>query len=189
MRNYQNIFQWMNHFIFPSPTYKRSNFSTSLPTVIFIFKVVANLVGVKWYLIVILLYISLIISDVEHLFMSYWPFVYLLWRNVYLNPLLIFFSALLRYAYMLSHFSHVRLFATLWTIACQVSLCMGFPRQKYWNRLPFPSPGDLPDPGIEPASPALAGRFFTTSATWEACQLLRYNWWKKILRYFKCAMW
>ena len=39
---------------------------------------------------------------------------------------------------------------------------VGFPRQEYWSRLPFPSPGDLPNPGIEPASPALAGRFFTT---------------------------
>ena len=39
---------------------------------------------------------------------------------------------------------------------------MGFPRQEYWNGLPFPSPGDLPNPGIEPSSPALAGGFFTT---------------------------
>ena len=39
---------------------------------------------------------------------------------------------------------------------------MGFFRQKYWSRLPFPSPGDLPEPGIEPASPALAGEFFTS---------------------------
>ena len=46
-------------------------------------------------------------------------------------------------------------------------LSMGFFRQEYWNRLPFLPPGDLPDPGIEPASPALAGGFFTTSATWE----------------------
>ena len=48
---------------------------------------------------------------------------------------------------------------------------MGFSRQKHWSALPFPPPGDLPSPGIEPASlssPALAGRFFTTSATWEA---------------------
>ena len=43
---------------------------------------------------------------------------------------------------------------------------MGFPRQKYWSRLQFPSPGDLPDPEVEPTSPALAGRFFTTGATW-----------------------
>ena len=71
---------------------------------------------------------------------------------------------------MVSRFSHVQLVATLWTIARQASLSMGFSRQKYWSGLPFPSPGDLPNPGIEPTSlmsPALAGRFFTTSATWE----------------------
>ena len=52
---------------------------------------------------------------------------------------------------------------------------MGFPRQEYWSGLPFPSPGDLPGPGIEPVSlksPTLAGRFFTTSDTWEAQQTL-----------------
>ena len=47
-------------------------------------------------------------------------------------------------------------------IACQAPLSMGFPRQEYCSGLPFPSPGDLPDPGFEPASPALAGRFLTT---------------------------
>ena len=48
---------------------------------------------------------------------------------------------------------------------------MGFSRQEYWSGVPFPTPGNLPDPGTEPASlasPALAGRIFTTSATWEA---------------------
>ena len=44
--------------------------------------------------------------------------------------------------------SRVRLFATLWTVANQASLPMGFPRQEYWSGLPFPSPGDLPDPGL-----------------------------------------
>ena len=56
-------------------------------------------------------------------------------------------------------------------IAHQVPLSKAFPRQGYWHGLPFLSPGDLPDPGIEPTSlvsPALAGRFFTTSATWQA---------------------
>ena len=53
-------------------------------------------------------------------------------------------------------------FPTLWTVAHQAPLSMGFPRQEYWNVLPFPSPGDLPDPGIKPESPALAGRFFTS---------------------------
>ena len=51
--------------------------------------------------------------------------------------------------------SHVWLFATPWTVARQAPLSMGFSRQEYWSGLPFPSPGDLPDPGIEPASPAL----------------------------------
>ena len=47
-------------------------------------------------------------------------------------------------------------------VARQAPLSMGFPRQEYWNRLPFPSSGDLPDSGIGSASPALAGGFFTT---------------------------
>ena len=50
---------------------------------------------------------------------------------------------------------HVQLFATLWTVACQVPLSMGFFRQEYWSGLPLPPPGDLPDPGIKPVSPAL----------------------------------
>ena len=58
--------------------------------------------------------------------------------------------------------SHVWFFATLWTVACQAPLSTGFPRQEYWSGLPFPPPADLPDPGSKPASPALAGRFFTT---------------------------
>ena len=55
-----------------------------------------------------------------------------------------------------------RLFATLWTIAHQAPLSMGFARQEYWSGSPFPPPGDLPNPGIKRASPALAGEFFTT---------------------------
>ena len=51
--------------------------------------------------------------------------------------------------------SLVWLFATPWIVACQTPLSMGFSRQEYWNGLPLPSPGDLPDPGIEPGSPAL----------------------------------
>ena len=61
--------------------------------------------------------------------------------------------------------SRVQLFETLWTIARQAPLSMEFSRQEYWNGLPFPPPGDLPDPGIEPtsrASSALAGEFFST---------------------------
>ena len=51
--------------------------------------------------------------------------------------------------------SRVRLFVTPWTVACQAPPSMGFSRQEYWSGLPFPSPGDLPDPGTEPRSPAL----------------------------------
>ena len=62
------------------------------------------------------------------------------------------------------------LFGTPWTVAHRAPLSMGFSRQQYWSGLPFPSLGDLPHSGIQPmsvASPALAGQFFTTSATWE----------------------
>ena len=58
--------------------------------------------------------------------------------------------------------SHVRLFATPWTVAHQAPLSMGFSRQEYWSGLPFPSPGDLPDPGIEPGSPALQADTLTS---------------------------
>ena len=51
--------------------------------------------------------------------------------------------------------NHVRLFATSWTVVLQVLLSMGFPRQEYWSGSPFPSPGDLPNPGIKPRSPPL----------------------------------
>ena len=57
-------------------------------------------------------------------------------------------------------FSHVRLFVTLWTVACQAFLSMGFPRQGYWGGLPFLPPGDLPSSRVKLASPALAGGFF-----------------------------
>ena len=82
---------------------------------------------------------------------------------------------------ILSLFSHVRLFATSWTVAHQVPLSMGFSMQEHWSGLPCPSPGDPPNLGIKPASlfffffkpvslksPALVGGLFTTNSTWEA---------------------
>ena len=60
---------------------------------------------------------------------------------------------------MLSHLSHVQLFETLWTTAHEAPLSMEFSRREYWSGLPFPSPGDLPDPEIEPRSPALQADF------------------------------
>ena len=68
---------------------------------------------------------------------------------------------------MLSCFSHVQIFAALWTEAHQAPLSVGFPRQKYWSGSPCPPPEDLPSPGIKPTcltSPALAGGFFTTES-------------------------
>ena len=73
-------------------------------------------------------------------------------------------------ACMLSHFSHVQLFVIPWTVAHQAPLSMGILQARILEWLPCPSPGDLPHPGIKPVSlisPALAGEFFTTSATWE----------------------
>ena len=58
--------------------------------------------------------------------------------------------------------SHVALFVTLWTVACQSPLSMGFSRQEYWSGLPFPSSGDLPNPGTEPMSPALQANSLPT---------------------------
>ena len=58
--------------------------------------------------------------------------------------------------------SRVRLFATLWTVAHQAPPSMGFSRQEYWSGLPFPSPGDLPNPGIEPRSPAMQADALTS---------------------------
>ena len=75
---------------------------------------------------------------------------------------------------MLSPFSHVQLFATLWTVTCQAPLSTGCSRQEYWSALPCR--GDVPNPGTEPTSPespALAGGFFTTMATWKAVHLKR----------------
>ena len=76
---------------------------------------------------------------------------------------------------MLSRFSCARLFATLWAAVLQAPLSMGFSRQEYWSGLPCPPPEDLPNPGIEPVSltsPALAGKFFTISATWDTMKYI-----------------
>ena len=79
---------------------------------------------------------------------------------------------------VLSHFSPALPCTTLWTVARQAPLSMGFSRQEYWSGLPCPPPGNLPDPGIEPTSltsPALRGEFFTTRTTWETEVLLKWD--------------
>ena len=94
-------------------------------------------------------------------------------------------------ACVLSCFSHVWLFVTLWMVAHQAPLSRVFSRQEYWSGLLCPPPGDLPDPGIKPVSlmsPALAGRFFTISTTWEAvcdcvCVCTQSSQWHQQVRY------
>ena len=64
---------------------------------------------------------------------------------------------------------------TLWTVGRKAPLSMGLSRQEYWSGLPCPPLEDLPDPGIEPTSPALAGGFFRTDTTWEALCRCHYK--------------
>ena len=81
----------------------------------------------------------------------------IIYSFLYLFDLIPYFSSFLPRCSVVSNS-----FVNSWTTACQAPLSIEFPKQEYWNGLPFPSPGDLPYPGIKPASPALAGRFFTT---------------------------
>ena len=72
--------------------------------------------------------------------------------------------------------SCVQHFVAPWTVTHQAPLSMAFPRQECWSGLPFPTPGDLLDPGTKPVSlisPALAGEFFASSSTWEECDLMK----------------
>ena len=94
----------------------------------------------------------------------------------------------------------LQLLATLWTVAHQAPLTVGFSRQEYWSGLPFPPPGDLPDAETEPTSPTLTGRFFSTeppgslSLSYMAFIMLRHvsptpfveNYYKWMLSFVKC---
>ena len=139
----------------------------------------------KCCLIVLLIFIPLVTNDVEYLFVcAYCLFIYSLWRNVCSYPLFIFHLSYLSLLFwilapyhmcraVLSHCS--QLCVTLWTIACQAPLSMGFSQQEYWSGLLCPPPGDLPKLGIKPVSlmsPALVGGFFATSTTWEASLII-----------------
>ena len=75
------------------------------------------------------------------------------------------------YIYQLSALSYVQLFVILEAVACQTPLSVAFSRQEYWSGLPFPFPGNLPNPGVKPMSPALAGGFFATEPLGKLYQL------------------
>ena len=87
---------------------------------------------------------------------SGWPQIPVTWRWLSRSWVLFFLLLLLFTCSVVSD-----AFATPWAVAHKAPLSIGFPRQDYWSGLPFPSPADLPDLGIKPVSPALAGRFFT----------------------------
>ena len=92
---------------------------------------------------------------------------------------------------LLSLFSHIRLFETLWTISCQAPQSMGFSKE-CWSGLPCSPPGDLPSPGIELVSsgtPALAGGFFTISTTWKVQLPLTESLFcaRHLLKWFMCS--
>ena len=92
----------------------------------------------------------------------------------------------------LSCFSCVQRFATLWTIACQVPLSVGFSRQEYWSMLPFTSPGHLPDPGVKPTcvkSPALAGGSLPLVPPGEPRKYCVWIWTSKVYARGKWGTW
>ena len=81
--------------------------------------------------------------------------------------------------------SRVRLFATPWTVPYQAPPSMGFSRQEYWSGLPFPSPGDLPDPGIEPGSPAFQADALTSEPPGKPCINHHLNVSTKIMKFIR----
>ena len=107
-----------------------------------------------------------------HFPLSIWPYAQLFQESVFVGMCCV-----------LSCFSCVQLFATLWTIALQAPLSMGFPRQEYQSGLPFPPPGHLPDPGIKSTSPALPGKPFQM---YKLCIKMDYNTHQTHHGYFIC---
>jgi len=107
-------------------------------------------------------------EDIEYLFFSVWHFTKhnifqahgILVLNLDGGSTTVAFKTV--HCVCVQSLTHVWLFATTRTVACQAPLSIVFSRQEYWSGLPFPPPGDLPNPGIKPVSPALAGGFFTT---------------------------
>ena len=93
---------------------------------------------------------------------------------------------------IMSVLSRIWLFATLWTVAHQAPPSMGFSRQEYWSGLPFPSPGDLPNPGIKPRSPALQADALTSQPPgkpfWVRGKLLAFYWYNLTKCKRKCSL-
>ena len=93
------------------------------------------------------------------------------------------------HARVLSRFSHVQLFVTPWTVVGQAPLSMGFPRQEYWSRLSFPSPGNLLDPGIEPVPPAIGRQILLSLSHQGSPSFLKNLFIYSIVPCLRCGMW
>ena len=91
-----------------------------------------------------------------------WLYSYLLLNMLWTEPFIFFPGSLLCCCCLVAKLRPS--FTSPWAVSCQAPLSMGFPRQEYWSGLPFPSPGDTPNPGIKLSSPVLPGGFFTTES-------------------------
>ena len=99
------------------------------------------------------------------------------WKESCLKSTLhLFPELLLRSVSSSTTLSRVQLFVTPWTVACQAPLSMGFSRQEYWSGLPFPPPGDLPDPGTEPRSPVVQADSLPLRRMWHYFQAVPSRW-------------
>ena len=103
-----------------------------------------------------------------HFNIQYWSVNVSIWKSLLWTGYNICLAPSLTTEYeWLKSLSRVRLFVTPWTVAHQAPLSMEFSRQEYWSELPFPSPGDLPDPGIKPMSPALQADALPSEPPWK----------------------
>ena len=116
--------------------------------------------------------LHLTVNNTKHLLPSpCWPPRFTIQQSSYYLPFVYIYiwwigypKKAMRVKVKVKSLSHVWLFATPWTVAHQAPPSMGFSRQEYWSGFPFPSPGDLPDPGIEPRSPALQANALTSES-------------------------
>ena len=164
-----NCFPKLHFFAFPPATYEGANFCTFSPTLVIICLLITiNLVSMKW------LSCPSLMTNNKYFSWFLWPFLCLLCRNVFK-----FFAHKEKLNCIFSYKSYLHIWMCVWSYLTlcngmdhQVPLFMEFSRQEYWSGLSFPTPGDLPQPGVKPLeSPALAGKLFTTALPYQTSDL------------------